>query len=64
MTAGFVFVVAEYNHSITGVLKNALDQAYKEWGRKPFTAIGYGGIEAARAVEHPASSRLRSDNIY
>jgi NAD(P)H-dependent FMN reductase len=27
---GFVFVVAEYNHSITGVLKNALDQAYEE----------------------------------
>jgi NAD(P)H-dependent FMN reductase len=49
---GFVFVVAEYNHSITGVLKNALDQAYKDWGRKPFTAIGYGGTGASRAVEH------------
>ena len=49
---GFVFVVAEYNHSVTGVLKNALDQAYKEWGRKPFTAIGYGGLGASRAVEH------------
>jgi NAD(P)H-dependent FMN reductase len=48
---GFIFVVAEYNHSVTGVLKNALDQAYKEWGRKPFTAIGYGGIGGARAVE-------------
>jgi NAD(P)H-dependent FMN reductase len=48
---GFVFVVAEYNHSVTGVLKNALDQAYHEWGRKPFTAIGYGGMGAARAVE-------------
>lgn len=49
---GYIFVVAEYNHSITGVLKNALDQAYKEWNRKPFTAIGHGGIGAARAVEH------------
>jgi NAD(P)H-dependent FMN reductase len=49
---GFIFVVAEYNHSITAVLKNALDQAYKEWIRKPFTAIGYGAIGAARAVEH------------
>lgn len=48
---GFVFVVAEYNHSVTGVLKNALDQAYKEWNRKPFTVIGYGGNGAARAVE-------------
>lgn len=49
---GYIFVVAEYNRSITGVLKNALDQAYKEWNRKPFTAIGYGGVGAARAVEH------------
>ena len=49
---GYIFVVAEYNHSITGVLKNALDQAYKEWNRKPFTAIGYGGTGGARAVEH------------
>jgi len=49
---GYIFVVAEYNHSITGVLKNALDQAYKEWNRKPFTAIGYGGAGAARAIEH------------
>lgn len=49
---GFVFVVAEYNHSLTGALKNALDQAYTEWNRKPFTAIGYGGMGAARAIEH------------
>jgi len=49
---GFIFVVAEYNRSITGVLKNALDQAYREWNRKPFTAIGYGGTGASRAIEH------------
>lgn len=49
---GFIFTVAEYNRSITAVLKNALDQAYQEWDRKPFTAIGYGGTGAARAVEH------------
>lgn len=49
---GYIFVVAEYNRSITGALKNALDQAYKEWNRKPFTAIGYGSMGAARAVEH------------
>ena len=48
---GFIFVVAEYNHSVTGVLKNALDHAYKEWNRKPFSVIGYGGNGAARAVE-------------
>jgi NAD(P)H-dependent FMN reductase len=49
---GFIFVTAEYNHSITGALKNALDQAYNEWNRKPMGAIGYGGVGAARAVEH------------
>ena len=49
---GFIFVVAEYNRSITGALKNALDQAYKEWGRKPFTAIAYGGTGAERGLEH------------
>ncbi|PKR89939.1 FMN reductase [Pleomorphomonas diazotrophica] len=49
---GYIFVVAEYNRSITGALKNALDQAYVEWIRKPFTAIGYGSVGGARAVEH------------
>lgn len=49
---GYIFVVAEYNHSVTASLKNALDQAYVEWIRKPFTAIGYGGVGAARAIEH------------
>jgi NAD(P)H-dependent FMN reductase len=49
---GYVFVVAEYNHSITGALKNALDQAYVEWMRKPFSALGYGSTGGARAVEH------------
>ena len=49
---GFIFVVAEYNRSITGALKNALDQAYNEWNRKPFGIVGYGTVGAARAAEH------------
>ena len=49
---GYIFVVAEYNRSITCTLKNALYQSYKEWNRKPFTAIGYGSVGAARAIEH------------
>jgi len=49
---GYIFVVAEYNHSITAALKNALDEAYNEWGRKPFTAFGYGSVGGARAIEH------------
>lgn len=49
---GFIFVTPEYNHSIPAVLKNALDQAYVEWNRKPFGIVGYGGTGAARAAEH------------
>jgi NAD(P)H-dependent FMN reductase len=49
---GYVFMVAEYNHSMTAALKNALDQAYVEWVRKPFSAFGYGSVGGARAIEH------------
>ena len=45
-------VTAEYNHSITGALKNAFDQAYVEWKHKPIGFFGYGGVGAARAIEH------------
>ncbi|MGZ9810634.1 NADPH-dependent FMN reductase [Pseudoroseicyclus sp. H15] len=49
---GYVFLTAEYNHSIPGELKNALDQAYMPFVRKPMAAFGYGSIGGARAVEH------------
>jgi len=49
---GYIFVVAEYNRSITASLKNALDQAYRGWVHKPAAYVGYGSVGAARAVEH------------
>ena len=49
---GYIFLTAEYNHSISGALKNAIDQAYVEWVRKPMAIVGYGGVGAARAAEH------------
>ncbi|MDX5350098.1 MAG: NAD(P)H-dependent oxidoreductase [Paracoccaceae bacterium] len=49
---GYIFVVAEYNRSITGALKNALDQAYVEWGRKPAGIVAYGSVGGTRAAEH------------
>ena len=49
---GYIFVVAEYNRSITGVLKNALDQAYVEWARKPFGAVAYGSMGGTSALAH------------
>ena len=48
----FIATVAEYNHGPTAVLKNALDSAYLEWNRKPIAFVGYGGVGAARAIEH------------
>ncbi|TNE65959.1 NADPH-dependent FMN reductase [Celeribacter ethanolicus] len=49
---GYIFVTPEYNSSIPASLKNALDQAGKEWVRKPAAVMGYGAVGAARAVEH------------
>lgn len=48
---GYVFIVAEYNHGISGALKNALDYPYPELNRKPAAFLGYGGVGGARAVE-------------
>lgn len=49
---GYIFITAEYNHSITGALKNALDYLATEVHRKPAAFVGYGGVGGARAVEH------------
>ncbi|WP_409304798.1 NADPH-dependent FMN reductase [Peribacillus sp. SCS-155] len=49
---GFVFIVQEYNHSITGVLKNALDSARDEWNNKAAGIVSYGSTGGARAAEH------------
>ncbi len=49
---GYIFVLAEYNRSITATLKNALDQAYVEWAHKPFGAISYGSMGGANALGH------------
>ncbi|MEE6287026.1 NAD(P)H-dependent oxidoreductase [Georgenia sp. MJ173] len=49
---GFVFVVSEYNHSITGALKNALDYLAPEMHNKAAGFVSYGSAGGARAVEH------------
>ncbi|MFE4239722.1 NADPH-dependent FMN reductase [Peribacillus butanolivorans] len=49
---GFVLIVAEYNHSITGALKNALDSARDEWNNKAAGIVSYGSTGGARAAEH------------
>lgn len=48
---GYVFVTPEYNHSTSGVLKNALDYLYAEWNDKAAGFVGYGADGGTRAVE-------------
>jgi NAD(P)H-dependent FMN reductase len=47
-----VVLTAEYNHSFTPVIKNAIDWLYKEWNDKPVAFIGYGWVGGARAIKH------------
>jgi NAD(P)H-dependent FMN reductase len=49
---GFVIVTPEYNHSTSGVLKNAIDYLYAEWNNKAVGFVSYGGVGGARATEH------------
>jgi NAD(P)H-dependent FMN reductase len=49
---GFIFITPEYNHSITGSLKNAIDHAYENWFNKAAGIVSYGFGGGARAAEH------------
>ncbi|WP_207956912.1 NADPH-dependent FMN reductase [Rubrobacter tropicus] len=48
----FVFVTPEYNHSIPGALKNAIDFLFAEWNDKVAGFVSYGVDGGIRAVEH------------
>jgi NAD(P)H-dependent FMN reductase len=49
---GFVFITPEYNHSTSGVLKNAIDYLYAQWNNKAMGVVSYGAVGGARAAEH------------
>jgi NAD(P)H-dependent FMN reductase len=49
---GFVIITPEYNHSTSGVLKNAIDYLYAEWNNKAVGFVSYGSVGGARAAEH------------
>ena len=49
---GYLFVTPEYNHGISGALKNAIDFLFAEWNNKAAGFVGYGSAGGARAVEH------------
>jgi NAD(P)H-dependent FMN reductase len=49
---GYIVVTPEYNHSVPGALKNAIDWAYRPFVRKAVAFLSYGSVGGARAVEH------------
>ena len=49
---GFVIVTPEYNRSVPGALKNAIDFLYAEWNNKAVGFVSYGSVGGTRAVEH------------
>jgi len=48
---GYIIVTCEYNHSIPGALKNAMDFLNEEWQNKAVGFVGYGSAGGTRAVE-------------
>src|SRR5438105_861313 len=48
---GYVFVTPEYNHGISGALKNAIDFLYHEWGQQS------GGLRQLRRRRRGARGR-------
>jgi NAD(P)H-dependent FMN reductase len=49
---GFVFITPEYNHSVPGVLKNAIDHLFHQWHHKAAGFVSYGSAGGVRAAEH------------
>ena len=43
---GFLIVMPEYNHSVSGALKNAIDYLLHEWVGKPVGLVSYDGASA------------------
>ena len=47
----YIFVTPEYNHSTTGVLKNALDYVDYQFTHKPAAVVSHGSVGGARGAE-------------
>lgn len=65
--AAYLVVTPEYNHSVPGVLKNAIDSVFVSFAlrHKPLAAVGYsGGIGGGvRAIEHLAHIAIEADMV-
>ena len=44
--------MAQYIRSLTGGMKNAVDQAHMEWSRKPIGFVGHGSVGGAFAIQN------------
>ena len=63
----YLIVTPEYNHGVSGVLKNAIDSVFLSFGfrHKPVAFVGYSaGIAAGtRAVEHLALIVIEAEAV-
>src|SRR5262245_47764519 len=63
----FLFITPEYNHSVPGVLKNAIDNVFVSYAfrNKPAAMVGYSGsnVGGARAVEHLAHILIEAECV-
>jgi NAD(P)H-dependent FMN reductase len=63
----YLFITPEYNHSVPGVLKNAIDSVFASFAfrNKPAAFVGYsGGIAAGvRAIEHLAHIAIEAEMV-
>ena len=48
---GYIFVIAEYNHLMTGAIKNAMDYLKQQVTNKVASFVGYGAFGGSRAIE-------------
>jgi len=60
---GVIIVTPEYNHSIPGILKTALDYLYPEYDHKPFmyVTVSAGSFGGVRAISHLHDITLEFD---
>jgi len=63
----YLVITPEYNHSLPGALKNAIDSVWLSFGfrNKPVAAVGYSsGVGAGiRAIEHLAHVFIEADAV-
>ena len=63
----YLVITPEYNHSVPGVLKNAIDNVFISFAfrNKPLVTVGYSGGVAGgvRAIEHLAQIAIEAELV-